>query len=294
MKFGDIVPMCKACGAVRVDEKDAVCPSCVTVLDSGMELNKIYCENALDTMARMPDGFVDLTVTSPPYELARVYKGYSFDLAAIVPELYRVTADGGMVIWVIGDVTKNGSESGNSFRHGLRFMEVGFSLTDTMIFAKNNPIPGDCGPRYRQAFEYIFAFCKGTPKTFNPLTVPTSYGTKPIEYFRVEKEGRKKYFREGSHVKLERRHDNIFYYNVGGSNNGGEHPAVFPEQLAKDQISSWSNEGDLVYDCCMGSGTVAIASHKLKRRWIGSEISGEYCDLANKRLEPYLMQESLF
>jgi site-specific DNA-methyltransferase (adenine-specific) len=140
----------------------------------------------------------------------------------------------------------------------------------------------------------MFAFCKGTPKTFNPLTVPTSYGEQGIEYFRVEKEGRKKYFREGTHVKLERRHDNIFYYNVGGSNNGGEHPAVFPEQLAKDQITSWSNPGDLVYDCFMGSGTTARAAHQLGRNWIGSEISAEYVELANKRLEPLLAQSQLF
>lgn len=259
-----------------------------------IELNKIYCEDNLDTMARMPDEFLDLTVTSPPYESARVYKGYSFDLGSVVASLFRVTAAGGMIVWVMSDVTKNGGESGNSFRHALTFMDAGFTLTDTMIFAKNNPIPGDCGPRYRQTFEYMFAFCKGVPKTFNPLTVPTSYGTKPIEYFRVEKEGRQKYFREGTHVKLERRHDNIFYYNVGGSNNGGEHPAVFPEQLARDQITSWSNEGDLVYDPFMGSGTTAKAAHQLQRNWIGSEISSEYVELANKRLEPYLAQENLF
>jgi DNA modification methylase len=260
-----------------------------------IELNKIYCESNLDTLSRMPDEFIDLTVTSPPYEQARVYKGYSFVLDMTVAELYRVTKPGAMVVWVIADVTKNGGESGNSFRQALLFMDAGFKLTDTMIFAKNNPIPGDCGPRYRQTFEYMFAFCKGTPKTFNPLTVPTSYGTTPIEYFRVEKEGRKKYFRAGSHVKLERRHDNIFHYNVGGgSNNGGEHPAVFPEQLATDQIKSWSNPGDLVYDCFMGSGTTAKAAHQLGRNWIGSEISQEYVDLANKRLEPYLAQSNLF
>src|SRR5688572_20570906 len=102
-----------------------------------MEINRIYNESNLETMARMPDGFVDLTVTSPPYESARVYKGYSFELAPTVAELYRVTAVGGMVIWVVGDVTKNGSESGNCFRQALHFMSVGFSLTDTMIFAKN-------------------------------------------------------------------------------------------------------------------------------------------------------------
>jgi DNA modification methylase len=59
-------------------------------------------------------------------------------------------------------------------------------------------------------------------------------------------------------------------------------------------VTTWSNPGDLVYDCFMGSGTTAKAAHQLGRNWIGSEISSEYVDLANKRLEPYLAQHDLF
>ena len=72
-----------------------------------MEINKCYNENCLDTMAKMPDNFVDLTVTSPPYDNLRAYNGYSFDFEAVANELYRVTKQGGVVVWVVGDATIN-------------------------------------------------------------------------------------------------------------------------------------------------------------------------------------------
>ena len=90
----------------------------------------------------------------------------------------------------------------------------------------------------------------------------------------------------------ERKLNNIFFYNVGTSSAKDkiafEHPAIFPEQLALDQISTWTNEGDVVYDCFMGSGTTAKAAETLGRRWIGSEISKDYVALAKKRLQPYI------
>lgn len=263
-----------------------------------MELNRIYNENCVETMARMPDGFIDLTVTSPPYDDLRAYNGYSFDFGAVVENLYRVTAEGGAVVWVVCDKTVNGDETGTSFRQALGFKEMGFKLWDTEIFAKNNPIPGDCGDRHRNVFEYMFVLTKGAPKTFNPIEVPAINPGKAFEQFRLERNGRN-YYRGANPIVTgaTRKAANIFYYSVGvnGDDFGAfNHPAVFPEQLAKDRIASWSNPSDLVYDPFMGSGTTAKAAHQLGRRWIGSEISAEYVELANKRLEPYLMQESLF
>lgn len=263
-----------------------------------LDINKIYCESNLETMARMPDGFIDLTVTSPPYDNLRAYKGYEFDIDKVAPELYRVTKSGGVVIWVVCDKTVDGDETGTSFVHAQTFKKSGFKLWDTMIYAKNNPIPNDPGPRYRAIFEYMFCFSKGTPKTFNPIEVPALNPGKGFEQFRLERDGRN-YYRGANPIVVQetRRAANIFYYSVGvnGDDFGAfKHPAVFPEALAKDQIKSWSNEGDLIYDPFMGSGTTAKAAHLLKRNWIGSEISQEYADLANKRLEPYLAQETLF
>jgi len=255
-----------------------------------MEINKIYNENCLDTMAKMPDGFVDLTVTSPPYDNLRTYNGYSFDFDAVAKELYRVTKQGGVVVWVVGDATIKGSETGTSFKQALYFKEIGFNLHDTMIYEKSTALPQNCD-RYYPIFEYMFVLSKGKPKTFNPITVlasnnkrkdKTAHRTKDNKIV-VPKTGRNEY----------RRLFNVWRYAVGlgGTTNDKiafQHPAIFPEKLAEDHILSWSNEGDLVYDPFMGSGTTAKMAIINKRNWIGSEISKEYCDIAEKRINENL------
>lgn len=254
------------------------------------ELNTIHQENCIETMARMPSDFLDLTVTSPPYDDLRVYKGYEFDVEAVADALYRVTKPGGVIVWVVNDKTVDGDETGTSFRHALTFKAAGFKLWDTMIFAKNNPIPGDCGPRYRAVFEYMFAFVKGKePKTFNPIEEPSKGPGRVFDQMRLERDGRRYYRGPAPIVTSDtRKAANIFYYSVGVNGDGlagFKHPAVFPLQLAKDQITSWSNEGDIVYDCFMGSGTTAIAAVVLGRNYIGSEIGEEYAALARERIK---------
>jgi site-specific DNA-methyltransferase (adenine-specific) len=167
-----------------------------------------------------------------------------------------------------------------------------------MIYAKNNPIPSDCGKRYRQCFEYMFCFSKGQPKTFNPIT-QTIKQEKAFKSFRITSVGRNDLAHDHVAPK-ERKLDNIFYYgdseifyyNVGTSSSRDkiafEHPAIFPEQLVHDQISTWTEPGELVYDCFMGSGTTAKVAHLLNRQWFGSEISAEYVRIALERMEPYL------
>jgi site-specific DNA-methyltransferase (adenine-specific) len=245
-----------------------------------MEINKIYCESNLETMAKMPDCFVDLTVTSPPYDGLRTYNGYSFPFEDIAKELFRVTKEGGVVVWVVGDAVVKGSESGTSFRQALYFKEIGFNLHDTMIYKKANAMPNANSKRYRQCFEYMFVFSKGEPKTFNPITVE-------VKRFDIGKQRQKngiieKYEKKYSENK-ERKIDNIFEYGVGGINTG--HPAIFPEQLANDHIISWSNENDLIYDPFMGSGTTAKMAILNNRKYIGSEISEEYCKIIETRIK---------
>lgn len=265
-----------------------------------MELNKIYNENCLETMARMPDGFIDLVVTSPPYDGIRKYNGYSFDFEAIAKELFRVVKIGGVVVWVVGDATINGSETGTSFRQALYFMDIGFRLHDTMIFRKKNPMV-QTHNRYEQCFEYMFVLSNGKPKTFNPLMEKTLYagainnrglGAKSG----LGENGVSRLRQEKTIVKGDKMRVNIFEYSVGvePEHETGTHPAVFPSALAKELIYSWSNEGDLVYDTFGGSGTTAKMAHLQNRKWIMSEISGEYCELSKKRIEPYLLQGSLF
>lgn len=255
-----------------------------------MEINKIYNENCLCTMAKIPDNFIDLTVTSPPYDGLRTYNGYSFPFEEIAKELYRVTKEGGVVVWVVGDATIKGSESGTSFRQALYFKECGFNLFDTMIYAK--PPRGAVGNNkaYWQTFEYMFVLCKGKPKTINLIcdrknkeSREGDNGTKRLENGELLKVKRGGYSEYG-------RRTNIWEYGTGKGqstkdNVAFNHPAIFPEQLANDHILSWSNQNDLVYDPFMGSGTVAKMSILNNRNWIGSEISEEYCKIIETRIK---------
>jgi site-specific DNA-methyltransferase (adenine-specific) len=255
-----------------------------------MEINKIYNENCLETMAKMPDCFVDLTVTSPPYDGLRTYNGYSFPFEDIAKELFRVTKEGGVVVWVVGDATVKGSETGTSFKQALYFKEVGFDLFDTMIYAK--PPRGAVGNNktYWQTFEYMFILSKGKPKTINLITDRKNKesrdgdnGTKRLENGDLLKVKRGGYSEYG-------RRTNIWEYGIGKGqstkdNIAFEHPAIFPEQLANDHIISWSNENDLVYDPFMGSGTTAKMCILNNRNWIGSEISEEYIKIIETRIK---------
>lgn len=257
---------------------------------------EIWNESNLQTMANMPDNYIDLTVTSPPYDNLRDYKGYSFPFEDIAKELYRVTKKGGVIVWVVNDATINGSETGSSFRQALYFMECGFNLHDTMIWEKHT-IPQN-GNRYESAFEYMFVFSKGKPKTFNPIKVKKIYtDNRKTKKYQRDKDGIEQ---SGNVPQITEKTDyNIWKIDVGGgivTNDkiAHKHPAIFPDELAKRHIYTWSNEGDLVYDCFGGSGTTIKMAHKWKRKSIMSEISLEYCQIAKKRIEPYLMQECLF
>ncbi len=259
-----------------------------------MRLSKIYLENCIDTMRRMPDEYVDMTITSPPYDDLREYNGYHFPVEEIAESLFHKTKKGGVVIWVVGDKTINGSETLTSFSHAFAFKNAGFKVHDTMLYVKNNPIPSDCGKRYRQCFEYMFCFSKDQPETFNPITEPTKSAGTRIKAFRITERGRGDVPDEdiGRQIKSERKVGNIFNYNVGTSSSRDriafEHPAIFPERLVHDQIVTWTDEGDIVYDPFMGSGTTGKIAEILKRQWLGSEVSAEYVRLAQRRIAPYL------
>ena len=250
-----------------------------------MEINKIYNENCLDTMARMEDNFLDLTVTSPPYDNLRTYKGFEFDWKAIIKELYRVTKDGGVVVWVVGDATIKGSETGTSFKQVLFAKECGFNLHDTMIYEKD-AISFPDKNRYQNSFEYMFVFSKKAPITKNIIhdRKNVSFGRKVTGTNRTANGETKKASCYGNSIKEFGARWNIWRIKTDKGNNKTGHPAMFPEQLANDHIISWSSKNDLVYDPFMGSGTTAKMALLNNRNWIGSEISEEYCNIANERL----------
>lgn len=222
-------------------------------------------------MSRMDNDFVDMVLTSPPYDNLRSYEGYEFDFEAIAKELYRVTKS--ILVWVVGDATINGSETGSSFRQALFFKELGFKLHDTMIYEKNSPAypASRNGNRYTQIFEFMFVFAKDEVPKQLIIDKPNKWaGHKDFS-------GKLK-----NPVPDFSPRNNIWKYTT--SFNGVKHPAPFPEQLAKDHIISWSKEGDIIYDPFMGSGTTAKAALELGRKFIGSEVSRNYCEIANERI----------
>lgn len=248
---------------------------------------KVWNEDCLDTLEFMLDNSVDLTVTSPPYDNLRTYNGYCFRFEEVAQELYRVTKPGGVVVWVVGDATVQGSETGTSFRQALYFKECGFNLHDTMIYAKQNPIPQNHN-RYEQQFEFMFVLSKGKPKTFNPIKVPTINGGKVIDWGKrraVAETAARRGSDESKPIVTnpEKNRFNIWTYPVGG-NGSFKHPAPFPESLARDHVLSWSNTGDLVFDPFVGSGTTGKVARELGRRFIGADISKEYAEMARRRI----------
>jgi DNA modification methylase len=233
----------------------------------------------------MEDACVDLTVTSPPYDSLRTYKGYSFDFEAIARELFRVTKPGGVVVWVVADATVKGSETGTSFRQALHFKDIGFNLHDTMIWHKEfASVPTQ--DRYYNVFEYMFVFSKGAPKTLNLIADRKNKQAGRLNKIEtcIGKERKPKTDRWRVTADYSRR------YNVWEQNTamlaafGRKHPAAFPEQLACDHIASWSNPGDTVLDPFLGSGTTGKMALQAGRRFVGIEISEEYVRLATDRI----------
>jgi site-specific DNA-methyltransferase (adenine-specific) len=258
-------------------------------------METVYNTNCLDWMCQQSSDIIDLTVTSPPYDHLRDYKGYSFDFESIAKELFRITKQGGVVVWVVGDGTLNGSETGTSFKQALYFKEqCGFNLHDTMIYEKNTSSfsSGAKSNRYTQIFEYMFVLSKGKPKTSNLIV------DKPNKWAGWQTWG----------ISTKRQTDGTMkesgfgekkIRDLGVRNNiwriicsGGfghkdklayEHPATFPEKLAEDHILTWSNPGEVVFDPFAGSGTTLLMAHKNNRKYIGCEISKEYFDLIEQR-----------
>ena len=261
-----------------------------------MEKNKIYLEDNLDTLSKTPDNYYDLVVTSPPYDGIRKYNGFAFDIDKLTTELYRTMKNGGVVVWVANDQVVKGSETGTSFKQALKFMDAGFLLHDTMIYEKNSSsYPASSkSNRYTQIFEYMFVFSKGKPKTVNLIVdKPNKWAGHTNWGKNTKRIGVNEELVDVGNIKpvpdFSPRNNIWRYVNGGGFASKDKiaykHPAIFPEELVKDHIVSWTNEGDLIYDPFIGSGTVAKMCILLKRDYIGSEISEEYVNICNERIE---------
>lgn len=258
-----------------------------------MYKNRLFVGKAESVLSEIfPDECVDLTVTSPPYDELRDYKGYTFDFEVIAGELYRVTAQGGVVVWVVGDTTVKGSETLTSFKQALHFKEIGFNVHDTMIYEKNG-FSYPSSNRYHQVFEYMFVLSKGKPKTFNPIVDrPNKYAGQFCWGKNTQRQ------KDGTLVEGHEREvmaefgmrHNIWRINTGGNVSTSDkeafkHPAIFPEALARDHILSWTNIGDFVLDPMCGSGTTNKMAVTLGRNTTGIDLSQEYLDIALSRIK---------
>lgn len=253
--------------------------------DGELPLNQVVCGEASEVLSSFPAESVDLVVTSPPYDNLRDYES-SFDFDELAVQLYRVTKPGGVVVWVVGDQTVKGSETGTSFKQALGFKEVGFNLHDTMIWEKTGRLPTQ--DRYYNVFEFMFVFSKGKPKAMNFICDhETTSGGRVQQKDAVINKG-KNQKGQGTFVRNKfARRGNIWKIHIGRNTTG--HPAIFPEQLASDHIKTWSNEGDLVLDPFNGSGTTTKMANQLGRSYLGIDISEDYCEIARKRLKPTLL-----
>lgn len=250
-------------------------------------IDKIIEGDCVEIMKQMPNDFVDLTVTSPPYDDLRDYKGYKFNFENIAQQLYRITKKGGIVVWVVGKKINKGDVILTSFKQALFFQSIGFKMHDVMIYKKKNT-PFMRSNAYTNGYEFMFVLAKGTVKTFNPIKIPTVRAGFEMLVTNRKSDGKiKKVLAE---LKTEKVKDNIWEYAVGlgGTTNDKiafKHPAVFPEKLAEDHILSWTNKGDLVFDPMCGSGTTLKMAKLNSRRFIGVEISKEYCAIAEQRIQ---------
>ena len=240
-----------------------------------------------EVMKSFDSDCIDLTVTSPPYDNLRTYNNklvWDWDVfTEIADQLYRITKKGGVVVWVVGDATIKGSETGTSFKQALYFKDVGFNLHDTMIFQARGT--GAKGSRYSywQGFEYMFVFSKDKPKAINLIADIKNKTIGLVRQGRYRQDGNKEVGHKTNEVGTR---TNIWPYNVGfmDKSDKTKHPAPFPEQLAHDHIISWSNKGDTILDPMMGSGTTGKMAKRLNRNFIGIEKDTEYFKIAQDRI----------
>jgi len=254
------------------------------------KINNIYCSDNVEFMKGISTNSIDLTITSPPYDDIRTYKGYQFDSLKIASELFRITKKGGVVVWVVGDRIVKGNKSLTSFKQCLTFQNVGFNVHDVMIYKKKNT-PFMRSNAYTNCFEFMFVFSKGSPKTFNPIMEKTARSGYEMLVSNKKADGiNNKVLGKLNDKKVK---TNIWEYAVGLGGSTSDkiafnHPAIFPENLCKDHILSWTNPGDLVFDPMCGSGTTCKMAILNGRNFLGCDVSKEYVELAKERVGIFL------
>jgi len=363
-----------------------------------IELNKIYNENCLDTMSRMPDDFIDCCVTSPPYYGLRDYghadqigleetpELYVEKLVQVFTEVKRVLKKEGTLWLNLGDSysgsskdtggqyelsKKQHSNKGSNFAKdnkvkikfndeckpkdliGIPWMVAfalrssGWYLRQDIIWCKPNPMPESVTDRCTKSHEYIFLLAKSAHYYYDANSIKQTVVDSTVLRMtqQIEKQkgsdrvpnktngtmkavGPGRIPRKGVDIKGGNQSslNGIPAMAINGNGVNGHsgyfdscgnligegmankksvwvvptmpfkeaHFATFPEDLIIPCIKAGSPKSGIIYDPFSGAGTTALVSHKLQRHFIGSEINKEYCEIAEKRIKPYLMQQVLF
>lgn len=260
-----------------------------------LPLDQIICGDNCEVMRQMPSESIDLVVTSPPYDDLRTYGGHSWDFYGVAWNLKRLLKPGGVVVWVVGDRVIEGSETLSSLLQAIHFKSIGLRVHDTMIYQKEIYLPKN-DDRYEQAFEYAFVISKEKPRTFNAIMERCAKaGQKIRACTQRQSDGQTSTLGgDGKAYKDEKPRPNVWSYCTGYNHStkdaiAFQHPATFPEALARDHILSWSNPGDVVLDPFSGSGTTAKMAREAGRRFIGIEVNQEYVEISRKRLAQQLL-----
>jgi len=259
-------------------------------------LNTVQCMDCVKGMKQLPSNCVDLVVTSPPYDGIRKYNGFSYDLHATGKGILRILKDGGIAAMVIQDQTKNFAKTLTSFRTIVDWCDnIGFRLFETVIYRKHGTEGAWWTQRFRVDHEYMPIFLKGKkPQYFNkePLKIASKHGGKVMTGSgnrRTDGKTTKTVTRKINKTKCR---GTVWNYLMAGDKNHlkRKHPAVFPDKIPYDFIQCFCPPDGIVLDPFMGSGSTAVGAKKLKRNYIGFDISEEYCELAEQRIKGTQME----
>jgi len=266
---------------------------------------ELYHGDCLEVMKGLPDGSVDMVLTSPPYDNLRTYgdkfKGWGPHIwQPVLKHIARLLKPGGICVWVVGDATIKGSETGTSFRQALYAKyECGLNLHDTMIFEQDS-FQKPNHNRYWSCFEYMFIFSNGKPFVSNMIKDrPNSQAGKTVSAKTIRNTDGTTSKRKPCVIAEYGKRKNVWSFSTGfmkGTTDriAYQHPAIFPEKLAHDHIISWSNKDDTILDCFAGSGTTLKMAERLNRKWIGIEQEEKYIDITINRLAAETQQYKLF
>jgi len=255
-----------------------------------MDFNKIICGDSIVEMKKIENNSIDLVVFSPPYDNLRDYNGYNMNLHDIGVELYRIAKEGGIVAIVIQDQTNDGHKSLTSFRTAVDWCDnIGFGLFETTIYKKQGKDGAWWSKRFRVDHEYIHIFIKGKrPNHFDKeeLKITSKHGGKNMTGGANRNKDGKTTSSSKFMINEMKCRGTIWDYANGGDKNRvkRKHPAPFPDKIPYDLIKCFTKEGDVVLDPMVGSGSSCVAANILKRKYIGIDISEEYCEISRQRI----------